>query len=115
MAAQTDEALLFETLRRSQPSVTRPRMKTEVETKLATVEVRSAQSYAEIEVLTNKCDQLAESLSSGTVVDPEADKHEPEEWDDDPSLVRHVEELRETTKSVSQEIAILRDVDTLKS
>lgn len=98
--AKTEEALLFDTLQRSQPSLVRPRLATGAEERLAAVEARSRETYARLEVLTNKCATLAETLPSDTEVDsPEA-----ETWDDDESLVTHLEELH---KQTSQEIVLV--------
>lgn len=49
-------------VRRSMPSLTRPRLKTESEQKLAEIERKSAECYAGMETFTRRLTQLAKDI-----------------------------------------------------
>lgn len=84
-----DEAFVQETVSRSLPSLTRPRLRTESEHRLAEVERRAAESYAHIETLTRKAQDLAEKLDEP----PEAVPVAVPAWEDT-SMVNHIEDVR---------------------
>ena len=80
---------------RSWPSLTRPRLSTASENRLAEVERRSAACYAGMEALTKKLDNVRRDIES----EPESTNGVPspvEAWEDD-SLVQSIDEFRAAT------------------
>lgn len=72
---------------RSLPNLSRPRLPTEIEAKLAAVDQRSALCYAEAEELAEKLSQQAKEIDASGI---------PLEIDfDETSSVQHIEELRQ--------------------
>lgn len=81
---QTLESFVSETAQRSQPSMTRPRLKSECEARLAEVDRRDAAKYASMETLTHQFNQVADAMEAEDAGD---------EWDED-SLVNDIEAVR---------------------
>ena len=81
-----DAAFVAQTTQRSLPNPKRPRLTTDIEDRLAAVDRRDAAKYASMETLAHQFDVLAKAIDSSGV---------PEEvWDDDDSLVHHIEQTR---------------------
>lgn len=86
---EADKSLGFvaDTVRRSLPNPKRPRLKTESEARLADIEAKSAQTYAQLETATAELKQLAELMADdGNAIPIET-------WEGDNSLVYHIEQL----------------------
>lgn len=82
----------------SQPSLTRPRLHTDSEQRLAETDQRSALSYAQAEELTEALNELATKVEAA-----------PELIDlDEPSTAHHIDHLRRAVAKPVDEIAIPR-------
>lgn len=80
----------------SLPSLTRPRLSTESERRLAEVDQKSALCYADAEALTERALDLASRLKAAAQVSHDDDSAIPVEFNslEDTSAVHHIEELR---------------------
>lgn len=69
--AKAEADFVSETVKRSMPSLTRPRLKTEAEDRLADIERKNAECYAGMETFTRQLTQIANDLNEDTGGVPE--------------------------------------------
>jgi len=83
---------------KAQPNLQRPRLHPESERRLAEIEQRSARCYADAEELAEGLDAFAKEVEAAPeIVDFE-----------EPSVVRHIEQLQRILRAAAPELAIPR-------
>lgn len=74
------------------PSMTRPRLKTDCEERLAAVDRRDAAKYASMETLTHQFNAVADRMQAEEQEERDAIPQSDEEWED--SMVHNIEAVR---------------------
>jgi len=88
-----EAAQVVEAVRRSLPSLDRPRISEERERLLAPIDQASAACYAALEQTARQFERLAQAIESSADEEPSGENPT---WDD-PSTVRHIEDLKKQT------------------